>query len=356
MAPREGAAPVVATTTPEGNQSELLGTRSDTPAAKADQSPKKSWRSWLPVHPFTAKFPPLSRDELQTLADDIKKDWLHNPCHFWRPDGRPELLTGRHRLDALELIGEEIAIDNTIIFEEQPHDIDPVDFIISDELYRRHLGAEDKRRVIAALLKDYPSKSNRYFAGIVKASHNTVQAVRTEMERRGQIDHVAKRTDTKGRQQPSTKPQRPSPHKFKKGGEPVNWVVDAAKRQVTEVPKPAEPAKPPLTGEAIPAFLRRTPELARVAPESKPITLERFLLVDPDREWSLIPNYFAEALALTIERMPSIERRGFLANLRKIIDRQESFISGRKRRPAAREERYDKPEPIKLARRSRRPH
>src|SRR6516162_8335374 len=94
------------------------GTGGNYRSATANGVPKKSWRSWLPIHPFTAKFPPLSTDEFDALVDSIRKHGLRNLCHFWQPDGGPELLTGRHRLDALELMGEEITIDNRFIFEE----------------------------------------------------------------------------------------------------------------------------------------------------------------------------------------------------------------------------------------------
>jgi len=57
------------------------------------------------------------------------------------------------------------------------------------------------------LLKAQPEKSNRQIAEQVKASHVTVGAVRTELEGRGQINHVEIRVDTKGRHQPANKPK-----------------------------------------------------------------------------------------------------------------------------------------------------
>lgn len=48
----------------------------------------------------------------------------------------------------------------------------------SANLHRRHLTREQKREVIAAMLKANPNRSNRDIAVEVKASHNTVAAVR----------------------------------------------------------------------------------------------------------------------------------------------------------------------------------
>jgi len=89
--------------------------------------------------------------------------------------------------------------------------IDPFAYVISANIRRRHLTADQKRDVIEKLLKATPEKSNRRIAETVKASHNTVQAVRSEMEGRGQIDHVSTRADTKGRKQPASKSKPPKP-------------------------------------------------------------------------------------------------------------------------------------------------
>jgi hypothetical protein len=301
------------------------------------------------VHPAANLIPPLTDAEFKDLCADIEKNGLQVPVVlFVESNGDESLLDGRHRLDAMQLLSDESKDQSTrLVVSRRPdlrlyfernntvgavpvrrvRNVDPYAYVISANLHRRHLTPEKRQNLIIEIIAKNPEKSDRQHGNELGVDHKVISRARAKGEDVGRVPHVEKRTDTKGRQQPASRPPRPSPHKFKKGGEPVNWVVDAAKRQVTEVPKPAEPAKPPVTGEAIPAFLRRTPEPAPATGESKPITLERFLLVDPDREWSLIPNYFAEALALTIERMPSIERRGFLANLRKIIDRQESFIS-----------------------------
>jgi hypothetical protein len=70
-------------------------------------------------------------------------------------------------------------------------------------MHRRHLTVEQKRDVIAALLKANPTKSDRTIAKQAMTHHHAVAKVRLEEEGRGNISHVEKRTDSKGRKQPA---------------------------------------------------------------------------------------------------------------------------------------------------------
>ena len=75
-------------------------------------------------------------------------------------------------------------------------------------LARRHLDRAQKRGLIAAQLKDTPEKSNRQVAAGLKVDHKTVQAVRQEAERRGEIPHVSKTVDKSGRYQEAKRPPK----------------------------------------------------------------------------------------------------------------------------------------------------
>jgi len=177
-------------------------------SSRASLSPRqwKSWRDVLPIHPAAELFPLMSPDELHKLAADIKGHGLrHSTSIIEDADGNVLLLDGRNRLDALALLGEEITLDNSFIFEQVPSDIDPFAYVISANIHRRHLSAEKKREVIANLIKALPEKSDRQIAAMLGVSHHTVGPVRAEMEGRGQIAHVPTRTDTKGRKQPAKK-------------------------------------------------------------------------------------------------------------------------------------------------------
>jgi hypothetical protein len=197
--------------------------------------PAPSWRDTLPIHPAAELFPLMTRDELKSLGEDIRKYGLREPVvvmrqYRRRADGKFDLreydlvlIDGRNRLDAMEDAGFTLVcngkLDKTLGhaalglepltgggYAELDAGIDPYAFVISANIHRRHLNPEQKRSLIAAVLKANPEKPDRQIAVQVKADHKTVGSVRREQEDVGNIPHVETRTDTKGRQQPSRKP------------------------------------------------------------------------------------------------------------------------------------------------------
>jgi hypothetical protein len=171
-----------------------------------------SWRDVLPVHPAAELFPQLSRDELIELGEDIK---THGglpaiPVTLWRAEEDPRafLLDGRNRLDAMEAVGLPVLDKHgewLTRIERRYVRGDPYVYVISANIHRRHLTAEQKRDLITRLLKERPEASNLAIAKVAKVDDKTVAAVRREKEARSEIPNVATRTDTKGRKQPASK-------------------------------------------------------------------------------------------------------------------------------------------------------
>jgi ParB-like chromosome segregation protein Spo0J len=171
---------------------------------------KRSWRDFLTVHPAAEKWPLLAEAELRALGEDIKANGLRVPIVLHNAGTRGMLLIdGRNRLDAMELIGVETESKG---IPSQLHPKIPIRLIdgdlweatISLNAHRRHLTAEQKRELIATLLKAKPERSDRATAAIVGASDKTAAAVRADLERRSEIPNVSTRTDTAGRSQPVT--------------------------------------------------------------------------------------------------------------------------------------------------------
>jgi hypothetical protein len=198
---------------------------SESASSPSSAAPITGLRNDLDVHPAAGLFPLMSPDELCALGEDIVKNGLTSPIVLWRasPEGQLQLLDGRNRLDAIELItgkpvevgapslmaGEFLATDKVIVLD---HRVDPWAYTISANIHRRHLTTEQKRELIAKLLKATPEKSNRQIAETVKASPTTVGTVRAEMESTVQIGQLPKRIgkDGKGRKQPAQKRTAPA--------------------------------------------------------------------------------------------------------------------------------------------------
>ena len=184
-------------------------------------SSTKSWRDILPIHPAANLIPPLSSEEFKDLADDIKKNGLRVPVTLLIDDNSNRaLLDGRHRLDALELAGRDNLPDDLKVseFTYLEKGIDPYAYVISTNIYRRHLTltTEQKRKLITKLLKATPEKSNRQIGDIVKADGKTVSSVRRKLEATAEIPQLTEtigkdgkaRSPRKNRQQPATKTRR----------------------------------------------------------------------------------------------------------------------------------------------------
>jgi hypothetical protein len=117
--------------------------------------------------------------------------------------------------------GEDfLACDKVIVLDKL---VDPWAYVVSANVHRRHLSAEQKREIIAKLIKADPSKSDRQIGEMIKADHKTVGAVRAEKEATGEISPVEKRVgkDRKARKQPVKRVYTPAMHRAAKLGDDV---------------------------------------------------------------------------------------------------------------------------------------
>lgn len=176
-------------------------------------TPLFNWRAHLHIHPAAELFPLMAEAELKELAEDIKANGLIDPIVTWAK-GDNLLLDGRNRLDALALAGLLGVDADGKLWNVETHnkiklqfytDGDPYAIALSLNVHRRHLTQEQKRGLIAKVLKAKPEQSDREIGRQIKVDHKTVATVRSEAEGRGEIPHVEKRTDAKGRNQPSKK-------------------------------------------------------------------------------------------------------------------------------------------------------
>jgi DNA-binding Lrp family transcriptional regulator len=121
-------------------------------------------------------------------------------------------LDGRNRLEALSELGQiawrsiaEGGKPDRKYFQvlNIADDAELGGYIRSLNDHRRHLNREQKRAWAARELTANPDQSNRRIAETVGIDHETVGAVRDDLERRGGLRRVETRIDTKGRKQPA---------------------------------------------------------------------------------------------------------------------------------------------------------
>src|SRR5262249_20088589 len=156
------------------------------------------------------------------LGEDIKNNGQQQPIAIIekarrRPDGTlhvkdpplQEVLDGRSRLDAMELVGIKVIGKDGLLDDHikrivvDTDEVDPVAFVISANIHRRHLTTDDKRDLIAKLIQATPETSDRQIAETVKASPTTVGTVRAKMEAKGDVSKLDTRTEARGRKQPA---------------------------------------------------------------------------------------------------------------------------------------------------------
>ena len=166
-----------------------------------------SERERLTAHPHSNLFPMMSDDELAELVADIREHEQQQPIVLFEG----QILDGRNRYAACLEIGIE---PQTVEYDGE----DPVAFVTSANLHRRHLTQAQKAEVVDKLLAAQPEWSNRAIGRLAHVDHKTVGTKRAELEARGEIPHVEIREDSKGRSYPAHREAAPSPAPAAKHG------------------------------------------------------------------------------------------------------------------------------------------
>jgi hypothetical protein len=130
----------------------------------------------LEFHPLSETFPLMEGVDFEKLKSDIGLNGQREPIVVYQG----MILDGRNRYRASIGLGLEPIT--------KPYTgSDPLGFVISMNIHRRHLTAEKKREIITKLLETNSELSNRAVAAQAKVSHTTVGEVRKTTVQSGQL-------------------------------------------------------------------------------------------------------------------------------------------------------------------------
>jgi hypothetical protein len=164
------------------------------------------WRKVRKVHEAADLFPLMSDAERAELAADIKAHGIRTPIAIF--DGL--VLDGRNRLDAAEDAGIEVADkEGALLVPHQtlPDNTDPYKFVISANIRRRHLSAEDRQRFLIELISRSPEKGDRKLADEVGVDHKVIGRARRKGNQLGRVPQLNRTIgkDGKARKLPITR-------------------------------------------------------------------------------------------------------------------------------------------------------
>jgi hypothetical protein len=167
----------------------------------------------IPFHPFAGIFPLMQGPEFETFVADIEAHGLREPITRYQG----QILEGRNRYRACQRfasLGDKLGV--SLKDKHKPHfeefegdDAAALAFVVSRNLHRRHLTAEDRRKALVAIVAAQPEKSDRaiaHEAGV--ADHKQVSRARKRGEATGAIAPVERRKGADGRVR--RKPAKPS--------------------------------------------------------------------------------------------------------------------------------------------------
>ena len=141
------------------------------------------------THPAADLFPMMEGADLKALADDIKAHGLHNPVVLFAEGGKRLVLDGRNRLKACEMAGVSVTT------EFWAGDGSPTDWVVSQNLHRRHLTTSQKAMVAADLshLYEQEAKERQRIGGEKKGTANLREASGTSAAKAASAMGVSER-------------------------------------------------------------------------------------------------------------------------------------------------------------------
>lgn len=139
--------------------------------------------------------PPLTEHEYADLKADIDANGIEQPVIV---DDLGQIIDGHHRAQIADELGIDCPVDVRVIDSEDAKR----DLALRLNVHRRSLTQQQKRELLANLIKAAPEKSDRQHAAVVGVSDKTAGSVRRELEAGAEIPHQTERVGSDGVAQP----------------------------------------------------------------------------------------------------------------------------------------------------------
>ncbi|RHX84735.1 chromosome partitioning protein ParB [Leptospira stimsonii] len=148
---------------------------------------------------------PISDEDYAKLYTSISKIGVKDPLRGYFGENRKFLvLSGANRLEiSTKLNFETLDIE---VYEGGSRQ-EKIDFALGENLERRHLTNNQKRKIAEWKLRNSPEESDRVIAKKAGVDHKTVSTIRKRLESGGEIPHLEKRKGRDGKTQSSKKKQ-----------------------------------------------------------------------------------------------------------------------------------------------------
>ncbi len=139
---------------------------------------------------------PIDSYDRNNLKEDIKKHGIREPIKGYVKNGIFFILAGANRFEiATELGLREVPVE---IMDKLPKK-EREQFCIDDNLNRRHLTRQQKRKLIERELLTHPHLSDRQIAQKTQASPTTVGTQRKSLEQLSKLDTLTERKGKDGK-------------------------------------------------------------------------------------------------------------------------------------------------------------
>lgn len=236
----------------------------------------------LAAHPSQVMFHDLGGDEWRELVKDVRERGIQQPITVSRRTGQMVIVDGHQRVRAALEVGLTTIPGVQQVYEDEKAETLA---LVMANIRRRHLTRDERRQVIAEMLRLYPEKSNNSHAKGLGVSDMTVKSVREELEATSQIRKLDQtvgadgkaRTVNPKRQQSSSPPVEPP--------EPTPQLT----------PPPSQPQQQTLASPALPVA-PPTPEPERLpAVDTSPKEEQ----IEPDRELEIWEVDYSMPIDLT---------------------------------------------------------